>query len=343
MSDMIQTHSMSLWKEIRPQVFLLVVLVLLLAALAPFSGNGKAAFVSPEVQFTDSSLGGLSIVPASCPSSPHNLGDCTVQCTGSVPPNANLCSGDSSNLTQNTSRTLAANCSAPAGSAPKCEYTCVSGYALQNGRCVPTNQFSCTGSVPSNANLCSSDSSNLTQNTSRTLATSCSTPAGSNPKCEYTCASGYQESGNQCVLVSCPIGYTLQNGQCLFTGCPANHTLQNGQCVPPNSVGFIPFSATSATGGLFTATGHLDVRPSLVRTDDTVRVYWNVSNMSSCTVQGSNSDRWSDSFSGSSGQTSASIVGQTTYTLTCNALPGAQPSVVTETVTVNITPVFREN
>lgn len=37
----------------------------------------KQAFVSSEVLFTDSSASGLAIVPASCPSVPHYVGECS--------------------------------------------------------------------------------------------------------------------------------------------------------------------------------------------------------------------------------------------------------------------------
>lgn len=54
------------------------VLTLLFFALAMNSAsNNNTPFQSSEVQFTDASRGGLAIVPASCPSSPHYGGDCS--------------------------------------------------------------------------------------------------------------------------------------------------------------------------------------------------------------------------------------------------------------------------
>jgi hypothetical protein len=66
-------------------------------------------------------------------------------------------------------------------------------------------------------------------------------------------------------------------------------------------------------------------------------LYWDVSNVSSCTVTGNNGDSWS----GLSGETSSSpIIQQTAYTLACTPLEGASFS--PETVTINIVPVFQE-
>lgn len=113
-------------------------------------------------------------------------------------------------------------------------------------------------------------------------------------------------------------------------------------CIPPPSIGFTPFSASNVTYGPFTATGHLEVKPSLLWSGNTTSVYWNVSNAQSCSVTGSNGDSWSGSFSGSGGKTSSPITSQTTYTLACTGFPGATPISVIETVTVNIIPVFEE-
>jgi hypothetical protein len=56
----------------------------------------------------------------------------TYSCTGTVPLNANLCSGDDIGLTANTARTLVSSCTA----SKKCEYTCNSDYILSRGSCV---------------------------------------------------------------------------------------------------------------------------------------------------------------------------------------------------------------
>ena len=53
------------------------------------SASGSAPFMSAEVKFADASLSGLSIMPASCPSSPHWQDECSMptSCVISVTPN----------------------------------------------------------------------------------------------------------------------------------------------------------------------------------------------------------------------------------------------------------------
>lgn len=120
----------------------------------------------------------------------------------------------------------------------------------------------------------------------------------------------------------------------------------SGACIPP------PAPAPNPSGsGPAALTGHLQVRPPLVRYGDTTKVYWNISNVSSCTVTGDNNppDTWTvagtsgndwTSASGSEGNTSKAITGPTTYTLICTPFEGE--SFASETQTVNLVPVFRE-
>ena len=61
----------------------------------------------------------------------------TFSCTGTVPANSTLCTGDDASLSANTVRTTVAACTVA-----KCEYTCNTGYNLQNGVCV---QRQCVG------------------------------------------------------------------------------------------------------------------------------------------------------------------------------------------------------
>lgn len=57
-------------------------------------------------------------------------------CTGSNPANAALCAGDGTGLTSDTPKTAVSVCSVPAGSLPKCEYTCNLPYTLNGGLCI---------------------------------------------------------------------------------------------------------------------------------------------------------------------------------------------------------------
>jgi hypothetical protein len=94
----------------------------------------------------------------------------------------------------------------------------------------------------------------------------------------------------------------------------------------------------------------LQVKPSLLRSGDTTQVYWQVANVSRCTVVGSNGDGvlgsgtgiWNIKFSGAAGKTSSPITEKTDYTLSCTPLLGAQSQPIGETVTVNVVPVFQE-
>ncbi len=86
---------------------------------------------------------------------------------------------------------------------------CVSPHICQGGICraadigdlldlIPsgdeTPSYSCTGFTPPYSQICSGDSSGLTQDTSKQVVDTCTTR-----KCEYTCITGYTKSGNTCV------------------------------------------------------------------------------------------------------------------------------------------------
>ena len=63
-----------------------------------------------------------------CPSGPTQ----TYSCTGNTPTNASLCAGDDQGLSQDTQITLVSSCT----NTQKCEYTCNTGYHIENGFCV---------------------------------------------------------------------------------------------------------------------------------------------------------------------------------------------------------------
>ena len=100
----------------------------------------------------------------------------------------------------------------------------------------------------------------------------------------------------------------------------------------------VSFNANGANN----TTGHLQVRPLVVNPGNTVKLYWNVANVASCTVNGTNDDYWSGTTSGVSGTSSAPIDGRTTYSLHCSALSGGFPPSINESVTVGVTPRWRE-
>ena len=157
---------------------------------------------------------------------------------------------------------------------------------------------------------------------------------------------------------SCPgpgtktIASTTVTSQC--TTATTNTTcIGNGSCVVGSSTCFYPAPAFIPTPAA-NLTGHLEVRPSLVQREQSTRLYWNVDNVTSCTVTGTNGQQWgtpptyadagcngTSCDAGASGKTSLPITGQTLYTLTCTPFTGA-PAFTPETKTVNLAPVFEE-
>jgi hypothetical protein len=65
-------------QEFLPKIFSFSVLALAIASLAVFTPKYGSPFSSVEVNFSDTSASGLSIMPASCPSNPHSQGECSV-------------------------------------------------------------------------------------------------------------------------------------------------------------------------------------------------------------------------------------------------------------------------
>jgi hypothetical protein len=150
-------------------------------------------------------------------------------CTGAVPANATLCTGDDTGLTRNSSRVLAASCTST-----KCEYICNSGYDVSGGACVPAM---CTGAIPANTVSCPGDEAGLDKNVDRTVVNS-SASCGA-PKCEYYCntANGYILDGAVCRLAVCtgtvPVNATAcpGTGTEILTADTANRIVNNGSCL----------------------------------------------------------------------------------------------------------------
>lgn len=114
-------------------------------------------------------------------------------------------------------------------------------------------------------------------------------------------------------------------------------------CSPGVSTCVQPQIVFNATTQPLVLTGHLQAKPLLVRTGDSAKLYWNVSNASSCSVRDGAGAVISTAFtSGTSGVATPPVHAQTVYVLMCQGLPGASPSSVTETQTINIVPGFQE-
>ncbi len=180
------------------------------------TSNGKTLTIAPATglctQVTASAVSGDGPWTWSCyGSGGGTTASCSAnktvepQCTGSFT-NSTLCVDDDSELTIDTAKTLVDTCSTPAGSTPKCETTCNSGYqrvyyvGTDSHQCDLIPPYSCTGSIP-NSTLCAGDNTGLTSDVAKTAVTACSSPAGSDPKCEMVCNTGYVKSENSCAVL----------------------------------------------------------------------------------------------------------------------------------------------
>lgn len=168
---------------------------------------------------------------------------------------------------------------------------------------------------------------------------------GNKTSCQWGCSA----SANACYTTCqsrniCNADNTKVVHSCssvVIDDCAAqNYMCSGGVCIPP-SITFLSFD-TAAPAPRFAARGHLQARPTLLRVGDASRLFWNAAHAASCSVDGTNGDHWNTVFSGSAGAVTSSITGRTTFTMTCNALPGATPAVVRESVSIDIVPNFQE-
>jgi len=97
-------------------------------------------------------------------------------------------------------------------------------------------------------------------------------------------------------------------------------------------------------------TGELEARPSLVNQGNTSTLYWNVDNVTNCTITGTNNQQWTGADAGcngsrcdmSAGKQTAVLQSQVTYTLACTAFTGGVPPSLSGSVIINVTPLFKE-
>ena len=102
--------------------------------------------------------------------------------------------------------------------------------------CGGTVSYSCTGTTPSHAIMCQGDDNSLTSDVDKTLVTSCSSPTGSNPKCEYICDTNsgyhYDSSSKTCVVDDTYHWDTGDWGQCHDHYCKALFSGFDETCNP---------------------------------------------------------------------------------------------------------------
>ncbi len=217
---------------------------------------------------------------------------------------------------------------------------------------------SCTVGSPAN---CTLDGVTVPHGTSRTFYTQQTAPIG------LTCSSGSVSQSRTCTsgVLSGTATYQYATCGCAPTYSCAGNDIQysNASCVTStvatctapsfctagqstcqyNAMTFTSFTATTTTGSSFTATGHLQARPGLVRSGDRARLYWKVSNAQSCTVTGTNGDSWAQISSPTGGYPTSQLTSLTRFTLSCTAYPSVLPASLQETATVLLSPDFSEN
>ena len=318
----------------------------ILFALASFGTPQSGGFASSEVQFSDTSVRGMQIVPASCPSSPHWAGEC-----GGTPPEpwqaGCTISVDPSGITAGSAGTGGGSAGGfgDRGGTPG-ESAVLSWDTLTRVGYTPIGSISNgIGPVARQGSVSVSPSQTTIYTYSGTynarsfggvlipVATfSCSTSllvySGPTPCGGYFCTGTklyYRRSvGRTCVneLVS----------ECLY-GCSVDRVNQ----APVGAGGFD--RGGSNTNGCLpppAPTGSLSARPLLVRAGSTSNITWSANFVNSCTVTGTNGDRWTTM---TGNETSGPITQQTIYTLSCEGVDG---STLTQRVIVNIIPIFQE-
>lgn len=219
-----------------------------------------------------------------------------------------------------------------------------SGASGSSGLIVISYRPMTTASTPgggSSALVCGADG-NLRDSCGnvQTCQYGCSTETN---QCKTTCNNVFVCNAAGTSIVNACDGSVVEN--CQSRG--AGWRCASGACVL-QGVGFRLFDAIRGNNVAFTASGHLQAIPSLVREGDPSRLYWNVTNAASCTVRGSNGDgvsgggAWNADFSGANGVETSPIMERTTYTLRCTSFPGATPASVEESATIDVTPTFQE-
>ena len=270
----------------------------------------------------------------------HYYFTCNAACTPS-----NICS--SGNVVNSCTGALVQSCGAPGCSGGSCisctpTYTCTDSTHRHN---------SCTGvdTACSVSQVCSGGScvagASCTIN-GQVVASGSSVPAYLNSSVPYgTLCSTIQETR------TCNNG--VASGSYTHATCAPLSCVPTYSCSGDNSINSCTGAVTACTASqrcspssglceprITTVNQVLKAAPALLRKGSTTHLIWDISDAQNCTVTGTNGDSWTTLTSGAApGKTSGPIVGQTTYTLSCTTFVG---EAVTQSVTVNIVPVYQE-
>ena len=251
-----RVHKKALW--IATGAFFVIMLL-------TFFSSAQKPFASSEVQFTDLSKSGLSVVPASCDSNPpyeHSAGECDVavssNCTLSAT-SAYISPGGTTSLQWHVTQPAVAaffpasfsgNISPGVGSISSFDGSTIvspsitTTYLLSGTISVNLPWFGSarTGSAQCQATVgVGTDGGGGSCDAPHQVINGiCSCPAGTlsyNNTCVSQCPSGVIQFNNSCVT-QCPVGYTQSGTSCIFHSCPAGYQQQGNLCVQSCSVGY---------------------------------------------------------------------------------------------------------
>ncbi|MHB1086767.1 MAG: hypothetical protein ACYCZ0_03400 [Minisyncoccota bacterium] len=337
---MMHVSRREIFVNIRKQLYLAALLaVVALFAAGLDTQQSRAPFASAEVEFTDASAGGMQIVPASCPSDEHYVGECS-------PPACNPpYYGTYPNcvyVPPGTERPGGPDGSPPSVSGNACVIVLSpSTIALGGSSVMSWNSsysvfgipFSMSGTItPTPGTVSGSGATTVSPSVSTTYTGTFTSKEGIGTK-----------ASNWFTPVTCSARLTVLPadevpGSCsVYNFCRGSDVYQRTASCTDQFVRSCAFGcANGVCLGAPAPTGFLRAKPSLVRSGDTTTVEWSATQVSSCTVTGTNGDSWS----GKSGtQTSGDITSKTTYTLSCI---GLDESILEMTAVVNVTPIFDE-
>src|SRR3989338_7450060 len=346
---------------------LFAAILLTLVAIVIAGGRGdSAAFESPEVKFADASPGGLSIVPASCPSSPHYAGECTIIC---VRNSGRSCRSDANNCGATSVGTIQCRggCSASRPSnVPGIGNNCRSA----ENNCGDTNvgvwqcrggkDRACSAERPANRKCDGPPSTRYNCNTSTKQCSPANGGAyGTLPSCLSACTDGppascggtVPQGATPCDPNEGPGTWARAGATCASdTATKCQYAIAS--CVPTTIPQCInnQWCTRSCNPTKLNCTGECDVNgtkdmdisatPLTVRSGSKTTVTWSSANYLSCKVTENNPaivDEWNTP---DGTQESSAIEQKTVYTLICKDEYGVESA--PESVTVNVIPIFIE-
>ncbi len=262
----------------------------------------------------------------------------TATCENTLTVNA-LCTLDGEEVSHGSSITAYESETVPYGEGCASEVrTCTNGTL--------SGAFAYTSCVVDEPASCTLDGVTVAHGDSRTFYSVSDAVAGqlcSDHALSRTCNNGVLSGSSAYEYATCGCtpfyscsGQTIQYTNDLCSTSPVT------TCVTPffcSSGAAVCLNAPPSFNAQGSFSGHLQIRPQILPVGGRARVHWDLSNVESCTVEGSNGDSWTGEASGASGRQTSPIVQHTRYTLLCE---GSDGSSVSESQVVNILPVFLE-